>query len=96
MVRSGRNFRKIWVQDRNFRDSPSAQGLETSTTCTSGNSQLPKIRRSSRIKKLMLHNGFEIYIVHHSDGEDALGSGVAEESVDLMAQSENRWVCWYT
>ncbi|KAL5493367.1 hypothetical protein EMCRGX_G014541 [Ephydatia muelleri] len=29
------------------------------------------------------------HIVHHSDGEDALGSGVAEESVDLMAQSEN-------
>eukprot|EP00731_Ephydatia_muelleri_P003082 Em0001g3082a len=29
------------------------------------------------------------HIVHHSDGKDALGSGVAEESVDLMAQSEN-------
>ena len=26
------------------------------------------------------------HIVHHSDGEDALGSGVAEESVDLMAK----------
>ena len=27
--------------------------------------------------------------MHHSDGEDGIGSGVAEESVDLMAQSEN-------
>ena len=27
--------------------------------------------------------------MHHSDGEDGIGSGVAEESVDLMAQSES-------
>ena len=27
--------------------------------------------------------------MHHSDGEDGIRSGVAEESVDLMAQSEN-------
>ena len=28
-------------------------------------------------------------IDHQSDGEDVIGSGVAEESVDLKAQSEN-------